>query len=103
MQVAAGHLPGTPEPGQPGNMAIAGHRDTFFRPLRGIKPEDEINFDTGGQIFHYRVASTQVVDPHDLAVLKSHHKNELTLITCYPFSYIGPAPKRFIVHADMIG
>jgi sortase A len=103
MSVGIGHVPGTPRPGQPGNVALAGHRDTFFRPLRQIKIKDEISMDTGSQTFRYHVTSTEIVDPHDVDVLKSHHKNELTLITCYPFSYIGPAPKRFIVHADLVG
>jgi sortase A len=103
MRVAIGHVPGTPKPGQPGNVALAGHRDTFFRPLRQIRINDEISVDTRLQMFHYRVTSTEIVNAHDVAVLESHHKNELTLITCYPFSYIGPAPKRFIVHADLIG
>jgi sortase A len=101
LRVALGHLPGTPWPGQVGNVAIAGHRDTFFRPLRNIEINDEISLDTPGHNYHYRVSSTEVVDPHDVAVLKARHKDELTLITCYPFSYIGPAPKRFIVHAEL--
>jgi sortase A len=103
LRVAVGHVLRTPEPGQPGNIALAGHRDTFFRPLRQIEVNDEIRMDTPSRILRYRVSSTEVVDPHDTGVLKPHHKNELTLITCYPFSYIGAAPKRFIVHADLIG
>jgi sortase A len=99
LRVGLGHIPGTSNPGQPGNVAIAGHRDTFFRPLRGIKQGDEITFETPKQDYHYRVSSVEVVDPADIAVLKSHQKNEMTLVTCYPFSYIGAAPKRFIVHA----
>lgn len=99
MAVAVGHVPGTAKPGQPGNVVMAAHRDTFFRPLRNIKVNDEIRFDTGGHTLRYRVVSTEIVDPKDVAVLQSHHKNELTLVTCYPFYYVGAAPKRFIVHA----
>jgi sortase A len=102
LRVGAGHVPGTPEPGQTGNVVMAGHRDTFFRPLQRIRVNDEISLDTGSQNFHYRVSSTEIVDPHDVALLRSHYKNELTLITCYPFYYVGPAPKRFIVHADLV-
>jgi sortase A len=80
---------------------MAGHRDTFFRPLRQIEAHDEIIFDTAAQTYHYRVSSTEIVDPHDVAVLKSGKKDELTLVTCYPFYYLGRAPKRFIVHADL--
>ena len=99
LSVAVGHFPGTSNPGQPGNVAVAGHRDTFFRPLRQIAPGDEIAFETSAQDYHYRVSSVEIVDPSDIGVLKSHESDELTLITCYPFSYIGRAPKRFIVHA----
>jgi sortase A len=99
MRVAVGHVPGTAKPGQPGNVVMAAHRDTFFRPLRKIKANDEIRFDTGVRTLRYRVVSTEIVDPKDVAVLRSHHKDELTLITCYPFYYVGSAPKRFIVHA----
>jgi sortase A len=101
LRLGAGHIQGTAEPGQAGNVALAGHRDTFFRPLRQIRINDQISMDTGTQTLHYRVTSTEVVDPHDIAVLKSHDRNELTLVTCYPFSYIGPAPKRYIVHASL--
>lgn len=97
-----GHVPGTSWPGQRGNVAIAGHRDTFFRPLRKIEMCDEISLDTPASTYNYRVSSFEVVDPHDVNELSFHGKDELTLITCYPFSYIGPAPKRFIVHAEPV-
>jgi sortase A len=102
LRVGLGHVLGTAEPGQDGNTAIAGHRDTFFRPLRQVQTGDSITFETWRGTYHYRVSSVEVVDPSDLAVLQSHQKPELTLITCYPFSYLGHAPKRFIVHATFV-
>lgn len=101
LRVGLGHIPGTSRPGQPGNIAIAGHRDTFFRPLRGIQAGDEIVVESVARDFHYRVSSTEIVEPSDVDELRSHGRNELTLVTCYPFSYIGAAPKRFIVHANL--
>lgn len=101
MQVALGHIPGTPSPGQQGNVGVAGHRDTFFRALHRINMQDEIVLETTAKTYHYRVTSLEVVDPEYVAVLRSNNKDELTLVTCYPFSYLGPAPKRFIVHADL--
>lgn len=99
---AIGHLPETPLPGEPGNVAIAGHRDTFFRPLRGIQPGDAITIKTPDGEFQYQVESTEVVLPDDVQVLKPSHGNTLTLVTCFPFYYVGSAPKRFIVHARQI-
>lgn len=96
---AVGHIPGTPLPGQPGNVALAGHRDTFFRALRKIREGDEITLQTLSGLYRYRVDSTKVVDPGETQVLDSSDDATLTLVTCYPFSYLGPAPKRFIVHA----
>ena len=99
---AAGHLEGTAAPGEPGNVVIAAHRDTFFRPLRNIHDEDIIKFTTVRQSFWYRVESVDVVGPDDLEVLGDSPQPILTLITCYPFYYVGPAPKRFIVRARQI-
>jgi sortase A len=99
LRVGLGHIPGTSGFGEPGNVVIAGHRDTFFRPLRRIEAGDEIVLETTAETYHYRVSSVDVVDPSDTSVLQSHEKDELTLVTCYPFSYLGRAPKRFIVHA----
>lgn len=98
---AVGHLAETPMPGEWGNVALAGHRDTFFHPLRHIHTGDVIALRTfRGETFHYRVESTSVVSPTDIEVLKpSNGRRELTLITCFPFDYIGPAPNRFIVRA----
>jgi sortase A len=100
----AGHIPGTSNPGpkQEGNVAIAGHRDTFFRDLRRIRSGQRIRFTTSAGAFEYSVSGTEVVRPSDTKVLESHGFSELTLITCYPFSFIGSAPERFVVHARRI-
>jgi sortase A len=95
----AGHMPGTPLPGSEGNVTIAAHRDTFFRKLEGILPGDSIQFGTVGNSYEYIVDSIEIVDPEDTKVMESRGGSELTLITCYPFYLVGPAPKRFIVHA----
>jgi len=100
---AVGHLPETALPGEAGNVALAGHRDTVFRPLRGIQPGDAIMIKTPDGEFEYRVESTQVVLPNDVQVLQPSSENTLTLVTCFPFYYVGPAPKRFIVRARQIG
>jgi sortase A len=92
LRLGAGHLPGT-------SLAIAGHRDTFFRPLKDIKPYDLIRFSTKEGSAEYRVVSTRIVGPKDTWVLDNMSRDTLTLITCYPFYYIGPAPERFIVEA----
>lgn len=99
---AAGHVPGTALPGQTGNVAIAGHRDTFFRGLRKIQNGDEITLTTLSGVARYRVDSTQVVEPSNTKVLDNSADAILTLVTCYPFSFVGPAPKRFIVRAHKI-
>lgn len=99
---AAGHVPGTSLPGQPGNVGITGHRDTFFRPLRNIERNDMITFTTLQGEYRYRVVSTRVVNPDDVAVLDSTGGEFLTLITCHPFYFVGPAPNRFIVRAERV-
>ena len=96
---AVGHIPGTSLPGQEGNVAIAGHRDTFFRPLRNIRKDDEITVTTLKGFYRYRVDSTRVVEPEDIAVLDDSDDAVLTLVTCYPFYFVGSAPQRFIVRA----
>jgi sortase A len=97
---AAGHILGTSSPGQPGNIGIAGHRDTLFRPLRHTLKGDVITLVTSRGEFHYRVVSTRIVNPTEVAVLKADGREILTLVTCYPFYFIGPAPDRFIVRAE---
>jgi sortase A len=99
LSVAAGHLPDTPLPWEPGNSAIAGHRDTFFRALREIDVGDVIELATRRGRLSYRVLKLLVVDPDDVWVLAPSSEVDLTLITCYPFTYIGSAPHRFIVQA----
>jgi len=99
---AVGHIPGTPLPGQQGNVVITGHRDTFFRGLRNIHKDDEITLRTLNGTYRYRVDSTHVVEPEDTAMLDHSDDAILTLVTCYPFYFVGPAPKRFIVRAHRI-
>jgi sortase A len=103
LAVALGHVPGTALPGQTGNAAIAGHRDTLFRGLRKILKNDSIVFETIHGSYTYRVEDTAIVKPRDVGVLAAGTYSEITLITCYPFSYIGPAPDRFIVRARLAG
>jgi len=99
---AAGHLESTAIPGQPGNVAIAAHRDTFFRALRNIRDQDVITLSTLTGTYRYQVDSVEVVGPNATEVLADSPQPTLTLITCYPFYYVGPAPKRFIVHAQQL-
>jgi sortase A len=101
LRASAGHVPGTALPGQPGNAAFAAHRDTFFRPLAGIRAGDEIQVTTPGGAFRYEVTSTRIVDPDEVSVLDATPDATLTLVTCYPFDYVGSAPQRFIVRARM--
>ena len=101
LQLAVGHIPGTSLPGEPGNIGLAGHRDTFFRRLRKIRPDDEIRVTTPEGVFTYRVERMDVVEPTDVWVLNPTEYSALTLVTCYPFSYIGSAPQRFIVRAQL--
>ncbi len=99
---AIGHIPGTALPGNAGNVGIAGHRDTFFRPLRNVRPGDVITLKTTGATYQYKVESTEVVMPDRSDVLSPTPEPHLTLVTCFPFYYVGSAPKRFIVHAREI-
>lgn len=99
---AVGHIPGTALPGQPGNVGLAGHRDTFFRPLRNVRRNDIITLTTLWGEYRYRVVSTRVVSPYDVAVLDPSRNEVLTLVTCYPFYFVGSAPNRFIVRAERI-
>jgi sortase A len=99
---AAGHVPGTALPGQPGNVGITAHRDTFFRPLRNIQMDDVITLTTLQGEYRYRVVSTKVVSPQDVEVLDSTGGEILTLVTCYPFYFVGAAPNRFIVRAERV-
>jgi sortase A len=102
LNVAVGHLPDTPLPWQEGNAALAGHRDTFFRPLRRLQDGDEIRLVTPRGTFRYRTTRQVVVEPDELWVLDPSPAAALTLITCYPFDFVGPASRRFVVHAERI-
>jgi sortase A len=99
--LAVGYIPGTALPGENGNVGLAGHRDTFFRKLRDINPDDEIRLTTREGVFSYFVQRTNIVQPNDVWVLDATSSPVLTLVTCYPFSYIGSAPQRFIVRAAL--
>jgi sortase A len=99
---AVGHIPGTPLPGQRGNVALAAHRDTFFRGLRKIRVNDEITLTTLSGSYRYRVDSTKVVKPEETEVLEDDGDDILTLVTCYPFNFVGSAPSRFIVRARRV-
>lgn len=98
---AVGHIPETALPGQPGNAGLAGHRDTFFRALKNVRAGDRIRVTTPRGPVEYIVDGTKVVDPDDVSVLNPTPNQTLTLVTCYPFYYIGSAPRRFIVRAQL--
>jgi sortase A len=96
----AGRIIGTAEIGQGGNIAIAAHRDGFFRTLKDIAPGDILRLDTPGKTIHYVIERMEVVQPEDVSVLADTETTSLTLVTCFPFYFIGNAPQRFIVHAS---
>jgi sortase A len=96
----AGRIIGTAEIGQGGNIAIAAHRDGFFRTLKDIAPGDILRLDTPGKTMHYVIERMEVVQPEDVSVLADTETTSLTLVTCFPFYFIGNAPQRFIVHAS---
>lgn len=100
---AAGHIEGTALPGEAGNVGIAGHRDTTFRAVRNLKVGDSILLRTKKGVFDYRIASTEIVAPDAVWVLDPTDRPVLTLVTCYPFNFIGHAPKRYIVKANLVG
>ena len=101
LRLAVGYIAGTAFPGDRGNVGLAGHRDTFFRKLRDINPDDEIRIVTKEGVFQYYVQRTSIVMPRDVWVLNQTDYPALTLVTCYPFTYIGSAPQRFIVRAAL--
>ena len=96
---AAGRIPGTARLDSEGNVGIAAHRDTFFRPLKDIQRGDVLEVETQRGAYRYRVEWLAVVDPNDVQLLQPSSDAELTLVTCYPFYYVGPAPQRFVVRA----
>ena len=99
---AVGHVPETVRPGTPGNVGLAGHRDSFFRRLRDVRKNDRIVIETLNGKYEYEVESTKVVTPADVKVLAPTKESVLTLVTCYPFHYVGNAPKRYIVRARQV-
>lgn len=99
---AVGHIDGTPEPGQDGNIGIAGHRDGFFRGLKDIHQGDAIDLFTKKDKVRYVVDEVLIVSPEDVSVLRARSESSLTLVTCYPFYFVGSAPKRYIVHASIV-
>jgi sortase A len=99
---SVGHLSGTALPGQPGNVALAAHRDTYFRDLEDIQTGDDVYFTTATAIYKYTVDDVSVVAPDDVSVIAPSNDSRLTLITCYPFHFVGPAPKRFVVTAHLV-
>lgn len=101
LRLAVGHIGGTALPGEQGNIGLAAHRDTFFRRLGEIREDDEVRLVTPEGTFTYRVRGTQIVEPRDTWVLDHTGEPALTLITCYPFRYIGSAPQRFVVRAEL--
>ncbi len=102
LRLAVGHIPGTAFLGHPGNVGLAGHRDTFFRALRNIRPTDEIRVSTVRNTYTYIVDWKKVVGPKDTEVLDDSDQQILTLVTCFPFYFVGSAPQRFIVRAHRI-
>jgi sortase A len=101
LRLGPGHMPDSAQPGEDGNCVIAGHRDTHFRILREIQQGDEIDLETPDGKFVYTVDGTEIVRPTDVSILKPSQSGILHLITCYPFYFLGHAPKRFIVDAKL--
>ncbi|HEY7307024.1 MAG TPA: class D sortase, partial [Bryobacteraceae bacterium] len=115
LSVAVGHVPSTALPGELGNFAIAAHRDTLFRGLKGVRKGDLVTFESQNGTYTYKVLATKIVTPSDVSVLRADGggliplsgsaespAHLLTMITCYPFNYVGSAPKRFIVQAKLV-
>ena len=103
LTLGPGHLKNTADPGATGNAVIAAHRDTYFRHLHELAEGDEILVQREGKTFRYLVTGERIVQPTDLSVLENSDESRLTLITCYPTYYIGPAPKRLVVFAKLSG
>jgi sortase A len=102
LRQGAGHIPGTARSPGNGNIGVAAHRDTYFRPLRVIHANDLIALKTPAGTSRYAVTEAKIVQPSDVGVLARAPGRDLTLVTCYPFFYVGSAPERFIVHARLI-
>ena len=102
LRLGVGHIAGTAFPGEPGNIGIAGHRDSYFRALKDIRSGDEIGIQTATGLSRYQVDRVQMLEPSDIAVLAPTAVPGITLVTCYPFYFVGPAPRRFVVHAHHV-
>ena len=98
----AGHIEYTSLPGEPGNVGIAGHRDTTFMAVKRLRTGDPIELTTSGGIYRYVITRTFIVEPEDVHVLDETDRPTLTLVTCYPFTFIGNAPQRYIVQAELV-
>jgi LPXTG-site transpeptidase (sortase) family protein len=103
LRLGPGHLKNTPAPGELGNSVISAHRDTFFRHIYELAKGDQIEVTRDGHNFIFEVTSKRIVKPDDLSVVKNSSDARLTLITCYPTYYIGPAPERLVVVAKLVG
>lgn len=103
LRLGPGHVKGTPVPGEAGNSVISAHRDTFFRHIYELNDGDEIQVRRDGHTYTFQVTGKKIVPPNDLSVLKRTSDARLTLITCYPIYYIGPAPKRLVVFSKLVG
>jgi sortase A len=101
LNLGAGRIIGTAKPGSSGNIGIAAHRDGFFRGLKDIQEGDEIDLVTAGRRAAYLVDSIRIVTPDDVSVLHARERPSLTLVTCYPFYFVGSAPNRYIVQASL--
>ncbi len=100
LRLGVGHVEGTPFPSEQGNSVLAAHRDTFFRALKDARVSDLLDVQSSQGLFHYEVDWVKIVAPNDVSVLRpTPGESTLTLVTCYPFYFVGPAPKRFVVHA----
>ena len=102
LNCAVGHISGTAFPGEPGNVGLAGHRDSFFRSLKDVALNAQIILRTPMNTYYYKVENISIVTPNDTRVLMGAGHPNLTLVTCYPFYFIGKAPQRFIVNARLI-
>lgn len=101
LRIAAGHVSSTTLPGESGNFVVLGHRDTLFRPLRGLEKGDRVRVRTAAGEFRYSVDSIQVVPPEEVDLHGAGPEPGITLVTCYPFDFVGPAPRRFVVRGHL--
>jgi len=101
LRKAAGHVPATAFPGEPGNFVVLGHRDTLFRPLRGLEQGDHVVVRTMDGEFDYSIDRIEVVPPEDVKLVGGPAERAITLVTCFPFDFLGPAPRRFVAHGHL--